>query len=217
MSYIKFDKTQLVNLEYSLQKELLRSNRAGSYASTTITGCNTRKYHGLLVTLQPQIDNQHHVFLSSLDLTVIQHNTEFNLGIHKYGDDVYEPGGHKYIRDFESDPIPKVTYRIGGVVLTKERVFAANDDRILIRYTLDDAHSSTRLRFKPLLAFRSVHGLSKQNNDVDTSYSQIENGIKVKMYKPYSPLYLQFSKKNSYIHNPDWYFGVEYTKEKNQI
>ena len=91
MSYIKFDKQQLVNLEYSLQKELLRSNRAGSYASTTITGCNTRKYHGLLVSLQPKIDNQHHVLLSSFDATVIQRNTEFNLGIHKYEDDVYYP------------------------------------------------------------------------------------------------------------------------------
>ncbi len=59
MGYITFDKQQLINLEYSLQKELLRSNRSGSYASTTIIGCNTRKYHGLLVSLQPQIDNEH--------------------------------------------------------------------------------------------------------------------------------------------------------------
>ena len=49
MSYLKFDKNQLVNLEYSLQREVLRSNRAGSYISTTLSGCNTRKYHGLLV------------------------------------------------------------------------------------------------------------------------------------------------------------------------
>ena len=214
MSYIEFDKTQLINLEYSLHKELLRSNRAGSYASTTITGCNTRKYHGLLVTLQPQIDNQHHVFLSSFDATVIQHNTEFNLGIHKYGDDVYEPGGHKYIRDFESDPIPKLTYRIGGVILTKERVFAANDDRVLIRYTFDDAHSPTKLRFKPFLAFRSVHFLSKENDDVDKSYAEVNNGIKVKMYEPYSELLMQFSKKVSYIHQPEWYYDIEYNKEK---
>ncbi|MBC8486626.1 MAG: glycogen debranching enzyme family protein [Bacteroidetes bacterium] len=214
MSYIEFDKTQLINLEYSLHKELLRSNRAGSYASTTITGCNTRKYHGLLVTLQPQIDNQHHVFLSSFDATVIQHNTEFNLGIHKYGDDVYEPGGHKYIRDFESDPIPKLTYRIGGVILTKERVFAANDDRVLIRYTLDNAHSPTKLRFKPLLAFRSVHFLSKENDDVYKSYSEVNNGIKVKMYEPYSELFMQFSKKVAYVHQPEWHYGIEYDKEK---
>ncbi len=214
MSYIKFDKQQLVNLEYSLQKELLRSNRAGSYSSTTITGCNTRKYHGLLVSLQPKIDNQHHVLLSSFDETVIQHETEFNLGIHKYEDDVYEPGGHKYIRDFESEPIPKLTYRVGGVVLSKERVFGANDDRILIKYTLEEANSPTKLRFKPYCAFRSVHDLSRANDDIDTSFIRVQNGVQVRLYEHYSPLFMQFSKKVNYIHNPNWYYGIEYSKEK---
>jgi len=166
------------------------------------------------VSLQPKIDNQHHVLLSSFDETVIQHDTEFNLGIHKYEDDVYEPGGHKYIRDFDSDPIPKLTYRVGGVVLSKERVFAANDDRILIKYTLEEAHSPTKLRFKPYCAFRSVHNLSKANENADTSFKRVQNGIKVKMYEAYSPLFMQFSKKVNYIHNPNWYYDIEYSKEK---
>jgi hypothetical protein len=46
MSYIKFEKSQVVNLEYSLAREMIRTNRAGSYSSTTLAGCNTRKYHG---------------------------------------------------------------------------------------------------------------------------------------------------------------------------
>ena len=133
MSYIRFDKKQLVNLESSLQKEILRSNTAGSYLSTTIIGCNTRKYHGLLVSLQPQINNQHHVFLSSLDETVILHDTKFQLGIHKYKEEVFEPGGHKYLDLFESDPIPALTYSVGGLTIVKERIFELNEDRILIR------------------------------------------------------------------------------------
>lgn len=216
MSYISFDKQQLVNLEYSLVKELLRTNRAGSYASTSIIRCNTRKYHGLLISQQPQIDNLHHVFLSTLDVTVIQQNTEFNLGIHKYEDNLYEPGGHKYIRDFESDPIPKITYRVGGVVLTSEMVFSHEEDRILIRYTLEEANSKTKLRFKPLLAFRSAHSLSAKNDYVDSSFSEIKNGVKVRMYEPYDYLHLQFSRKPAYHHQPDWYYGLEYTKEKSR-
>lgn len=216
MSYISFDKQQLVNLEYSLGKELLRTNRAGSYASTTIIRCNTRKYHGLLISTQPKIDNLHHVFLSALDVTVIQKNTEFNLGIHKYQDDLYEPGGHKYIRDFESDPIPKITYRVGGVVLTSEMVFSHEEDRILIRYTLEDAHSPTRLKFRPLLVFRNVHSLSAKNDYVDYSYKAINNGIKIRMYDPYDYLHMQFSRQTNYVHEPDWYYGVEYTKEKSR-
>ncbi len=213
MSYIKFDKKQLVNLESSLQKEILRSNRAGSYLSTTIIGCNTRKYHGLLVSLQPQINNQHHVLLSSLDETIIQQDSEFNLGIHKYSGDVYDPGGHKYLNEFRADPIPKLTYKVGGVEFTKERVFAANEDRILIRYTLVDAHSPTVLRFKPQLAFRSVHSLSKANTDINTSFNLAKNGINVRLYEPYTPLFMQFSKEVNYVHDPKWYYGIEYSKE----
>lgn len=216
MSYISFDKKQLVNLEYSLGKELLRTNRAGSYASTSIIRCNTRKYHGLLISLQPAIDALHHVFLSTLDVTVIQKNTEFNLAIHKYQDNLYEPGGHKYIRDFESDPIPKLTYRVGGVVLTSEMVFAQDEDRILVRYTLEDAHSPTKLRFKPLLAFRNVHSLSKKNDFVDTSFQEIHNGIRCRMYEPYDSLHMQFSKKVRFNAKPDWYYNIEYTKEKSR-
>ena len=93
MDYIKFDKSKLVNLEYSLTLEMLRSNRAGSYASTTVIGCNTRKYHGLLVTPQPQLDGGMHVLLSQLDETVIQHDQEFNLAIHKYKGEKYNPKG----------------------------------------------------------------------------------------------------------------------------
>jgi predicted glycogen debranching enzyme len=166
------------------------------------------------VSLQPQIDNEHHVFLSNLDVSVVQRNETFNLGIHKYADNIYEPGGHKYIRDFESEPIPKITYRVGGVVLTTERVFLENEDRILIKYTLVDAHSPTRLRFKPLLAFRNVHAMSKKNNNVDTSYTEVKNGIKLRMYQPYDPLFMQFSKKAKYNPKNDWYYGIEYTKEK---
>ena len=78
MSYLKFDKEQLINLEYALYKEILRSNRAGSYISTTINGCNTRKYHGILVCPVENFRGEKHVLLSSFDETVIQNDSEFN-------------------------------------------------------------------------------------------------------------------------------------------
>ena len=214
MSYIYFDKKQLVNLEYSLGKEILRTNRAGSYASTTIVRCNTRKYHGLLVSTQPQIDNQHHVFLSTLDVTLIQKDAEFNLGIHKYADNLFEPGGHKYLRDFVGDPIPKLSYRVGEALLSSDMVFSQNDDRILVRYTLEEAPAEIRLRFNPLLAFRNIHFLNKKNDQVNTSYNNIKNGISLKMYEDYDMLHLQFSKKVDFHPFPDWYYNIEYPKEK---
>ena len=214
MDYIKFDKSKLVNLEYSLNREMLRSNRGGSYASTTIIGCNTRKYHGLLVTHQPQLDGGMHVLLSQLDETIIQHDQEFNLAIHKYKGEKYSPKGHKYVTDFHIDTNLRITYRVGGVVLTKELLFAGTSDSIIIKYTLIEAHSPTQIRFRPFLAYRNIHALSKANNDVERKYDAIPNGIKVRMYQGYPFLHLQFSKENEYVHAPDWYFDFEYIREK---
>ena len=116
MSYLRFDKTLMTNLEESLQREILRTNKAGAYHCTTIVDCNTRKYHGLLVIPVPNLDDENHVLLSSLDETVIQHGAEFNLGLHKYQGNNFSPNGHKYIREFDCEHIPATTYRAGGVI-----------------------------------------------------------------------------------------------------
>lgn len=214
MNYITFEKNQLINLEYSLTKELLRTSREGAYSSSTIINCNTRKYHGLLVMPQPAIDEGNHVLLSTFDETVIQHNAEFNLAIHKYQGEVFSPKGHKYLKDFTADPFPKLTYIVGGVELTKEMLFSNKDGRMIIKYTLVEAHSPTRIRFKPFLAFRNIHSLTRANYDADTRYEEVDNGIKLRMYRGYSYLHLQFSKKPEYVHVPDWYYNIEYIKEK---
>lgn len=214
MSYISFEKSQLVNLEYSLPKELLRTSREGAYASTTIINCNTRKYHGLLVVPQPAMDNGNHVLLSAFDETLIQHNAEFNLAIRKYKGETYQPKGHKYLTDLVNEPIPRLTYAVGGIVFTKEMLFSHKDGRTIIKYTLVSANSPTTIRFRPFLAFRNIHALCKANYDVDKSYEEIENGIRVRMYKGYSYLNLQFSRKPEYVHVPDWYYNVEYIREK---
>ncbi|UCH14597.1 MAG: glycogen debranching enzyme family protein [Bacteroidales bacterium] len=214
MSYLNFEKSQLINLEYSLSKEILRSNRAGSYASTTIVGCNTRKYHGLLICPMENLDGDRHILLSSLDDTIVQHNSEFNLGIHKYEGDNYVPKGHKYLRDFEADPVPKLVYRVGGVVIEKERLLVENQQQFLIRYKILEADHSTKIRFKPFLAFRSIHKLSKANTYANTKVKFIANGIKSKLYDGFPYLHLQFSKKAEYVHSPDWYYNIEYLEEQ---
>ena len=214
MSYLKFDKTLMINLEESLKREVLRTNRVGAYHCTTVVDCNTRKYHGLLVMPVPGLGNGNHVLLSSLDETVIQHGAEFNLGLHKYHGDNYSPKGHKYIRQFDCESMPRTIYRVGGVILAKEKVFTAFGNRFLIKYTLLDAHSPTTLRFRPFLAFRSVSSLTSENNEVNKNYTEIENGIRTCMYAGYPDLNMQFSKPCKFVFQPDWYRGVEYTKER---
>lgn len=216
MAYLQFDKTKLINLEYSLNKEVLRSNRAGSYACTTIIGCNTRKYHGLLICPVEKFGGDNYVFLSSLDETLIQHDNQFNLGIHKYPGDNYEPKGHKYVYDFEADITSSTDYHVGGAVLKKEVLLVDQEEQVLIRYTLVDAQSPTKLRFKPFLAFRNHHQLSKANMFANTKVAKVENGVKSKMYTGFPSLYMQFSKDVEFIQVPDWYYNIEYTEEQDR-
>lgn len=214
MGYLRFEKSLMTNLEEALPRELLRTNRSGAYSCSTIVDCNTRKYHGLLVVPIPELDDDNHVLLSSLDVTVIQHGAEFNLGLHKYQGNHYSPKGHKYIREFDCDKVPTTLYRVGGVLLKKEVVFQHYADRILIRYTLVDAHSTTTLRFRPFLAFRSVRQFTHENGVASRVYDVVDNGIKTCMYAGYPDLFMQFSKKNEFVFQPDWYRGVEYPKEQ---
>ena len=200
MSYLKFDKTVMINLEESLTREVLRTNRLGAYHCTTVVDCNTRKYHGLLVMPVPAIDDDNHVLLSSLDETVIQHGAEFNLGLHKYQGNNFSPKGHKYIREYSSETVPRTLYRVGGVIFSKEKVFSLFDNRIMIKYTLEDCPSATTLSFRPFMAFRNVNELTHANGNVNQTYTEITNGIKTCMYPGYPDLYMQFSKKVKFVY-----------------
>jgi len=212
MSVLKFDKTSLGNLEYSLKREMLATDRTGGYMSTTIVCCNTRKYHGLMVC---PIDNsdKSYVMLSSLDETVIQHEQAFNLALHKFPGN-YEPKGHKYIVDFQYTPTPTITYRVGGVVLKKELLWVHSRAQLLVRYTLVDCHSETTLRLRPFLAFRDKHALSKANMDADGHSYPINGGVRCRLYDSFPWLNMQIDKAGvEFIAAPDWYYDFEYEEE----
>ncbi|MDE5664720.1 MAG: amylo-alpha-1,6-glucosidase [Duncaniella sp.] len=213
MSYLKFDKNLMINLEQSLPKEMLRTNQSGAYHCTTIVDCNTRKQHGLLVVPVPELGNSWHVMLSSLDLTVYQHGAPFNLALHRYRGGVMSPNGHKYIREYDCESVPRTTYRVGGVILTKEKIFISNENRILIRYTLVEAHSPTTLRFRPVLAFRDANELCVANNAIDQTIPEIQNGVSACLYPGYPRLFMQFSNKPTWTYEPNWYNGFEYVKD----
>lgn len=214
MSYLKFDKNLLINLEQSLRLEVLRTNQSGAYHCTTIVGANTRKQHGLLVIPVPEIDDNSHVLLSSLDETVIQHDAPFNLGLHRYSGGVYSPNGHKYIREYDCERVPTHTFRVGGVILKREKIFITNENRILIRYTLVDAHSKTTLQFRPFLAFRNANDLCVENQVASRDYKEVSNGISTCMYEGYPELFMQVNHKPKFVFDPHWYKGIEYIKDQ---
>lgn len=212
MSALTFDKSELGNLEYSLQREMLATDRIGGYMSTTIVCCNTRRYHGLMVAPIDDSDRTY-VLLSALDETIIQHDQTFNLALHRY-QGTYEPRGHKYITDFEYTPTPTITYRVGGVILKKEMLWIHKRTQLMIRYTLVDAHSETRLRLRPYLAFRDKHALTHANMEADGHSYPAVNGVKCRLYRSFPWLYMQTSKPDAeFVPAPDWYYNFEYLQD----
>ncbi len=214
MGYIKFDKAQVVNLEYSLSREILRSNRAGSYSSTTIVGCNTRKYHGWLVCPVDGMGGERHVLLSSVDTTVVSNGQSFNTGIRKYHGDYFSPKGHKYVEDFDIQDIPGMTYRVGNVIMKQERILVHYKEQLLIRYTIIDTDEPVKLQLRPFLAFRSIHQLTHANMWANTRTEPVPNGIRIRMYDGFPWLNMQVSGKAEFVPVPDWYLGVEYVEEQ---
>ena len=212
MAYLEFNKQELVNLEYSLKREILLSNRAGGYVNTTIVGCNTRKYHGLLVVPIDNFNGEKHILLSNVHESLIQHQKSFNLGINSYGE-IHEPKGHKYIVDFEMNYASTITYRVGGMVFSKTIMFLRDCEQVLIKYSLLEAHSPTILRIKPFLAFRNIHALTSANTNANTKYVKTDNGVIFNMYKGFPNLVLQLSKENEWIASPDWYKNIVYKEE----
>ena len=212
MAFLKFNKSELVNLEYSLKREILEANRTGAYCNTSIVTCNTRRYHGLLAVPVDELGGGKYMLLSSLDESLVLNGKQFNLGIHCYGD-TYEPRGHKYIVDFDANPVPVVTYKVGGIIFTKTITMAPDNDQVLIKYELLEAPSKLTLMLKPFLAFRSIHSLTMQNSDAYTAYDEVDGGVSFRLYNGFPDLNLQLSGKSSFKSQPYWYTGVTYSDE----
>ena len=212
MAFLKFNKSELVNLEYSLKRELIIANETGAYCNTSIVTCNTRRYHGLLAVPVKELGGGKYMLLSALDESLILRGKQFNLGIHCYGD-TYDPKGHKYIVDFDANPVPVVTYKVGGILFTKTIMMVPDSDQVLIKYELLEAPSKLTLNLKPFLAFRSIHSLTSQNPEAYTAYDEVAGGAAFRLYNGFPYLNMQLSNPASFKYQPYWYSGVTYSDE----
>ena len=212
MAFLKFNKSELVNLEYSLKREILAANDSGAYCNTSIVACNTRRYHGLLAVPVDELGGGKYMLLSALDESLTLRGKQFNLGIHCYGG-TYDPKGHKYIVDFDANPVPVITYKVGGILFTKTIMMVPDNDQVLIKYELLEAPSKLTLSLKPFLAFRSVHSLTNQNAEAYTGYDEIESGVAFRLYNGFPYLNMQVSGQAAFKSQPYWYSGVTYSDE----
>lgn len=216
MNYIEFDKSDLVNLNFSKTREILRCSRTGAFANTTLCGLNTRKYHGLFIVPQDKFNGDRHVLVSNLNETVVVNDMDFHISIHQYKGGVINPKGNKYLQKFSADNIPVYQYRVGKFNFTKEFLFLNDSDRLIIKYTILDDYESASVQFEPMLAFRSIHSLTFANDSANTQYLPVANGVGFCLYDNFTPVYIQCSESITYQHEPSWFKDIEYEEELNR-
>ncbi len=198
----------------SLQREWLETNGLGDYASSTVPGCNTRKYHGLLVADLKQPSGRH-VLLSTMEESLLAGGVERFFSCRRHSD-VFFPEGYKCQHEFWAAPWPKAVWRMGEVWLMRELLMVPKKTLVIMRYTVF-AESGLReapvLRVKPLLAFRNAHSLTYANAAINTETWSVRSGMGVRPYEALPSLYIQVSGEHSFRPLPEWCRGVRYPAE----
>ncbi len=214
----EFDKAQCQNLRKSLRYEWLETNGLGDYASGTIVGCNTRKYHGLYVGNLDKPAGRH-VLLSALEETLIENGTEFCFSSRQHPGSFY-PRGHEYLRGVTVGAWPTFRYRMGEVILTREIIMPRGWHVTLVRYSVKFGNAGARdlkelkLIVRPLLAYRGFHTLTKANMDLRVKTWPAPSGFKIAPYEEMPELYMQTASPFAFYPSPDWYYNVEYLLER---
>lgn len=196
----------------STSLEYLQVAREGAYTASSACGCNTRKYHGLLVVPQPQIDGEEHVLLSALEETLSCNGEAYHFGVHHYPG-AYHPEGFRYIREFAAGRILRWTYEANGCLFRKELALEDEHNRLMIRYTLLKAPGTATLRLLPLLAFRNKHHVGGFHGHLHPAVEPAASGVRIR-YPLYTPLYLQLSGGSLFFASPEWFYNVEYPLER---
>src|ERR1043166_8300670 len=171
---IQFDKHTCRNLESALGREWLETNGIGGFSSSTITGLNTRRYHGLLVAAtKPPVGRM--VLLSKLEETLIVEGRRFDLSCNRYPGVIY-PQGHMYLKQFRQDPFPVAVYEVDGLELEKSVFMVHGENTTVIQYQLRGAApGACSLELRPLIAFRDYHSTTHENGALNPSL-QIQPG-----------------------------------------
>ena len=213
MAFLKFNKSELVNLAYSLKREILSANKTGAYCNTSIVTCNTRRYHGLLAVTLDRFGGDRFLLLSDVDETLVVNGKQFNLGIHCYGD-VYDPRGHKYVVDFSADPVPQITCKVGEILFRKSIVLAPDRDQVLVKYEVLESPAPVVLHLRPYLAFRNIHDLTHANPQANMAGTEIPGGMTFRLYPEFPDLHVQVSDaKAKFSSNPYWNYNITYSDE----
>ena len=137
---------------------------SGGWSGSSLSGCNTRRYHGLLMAaIKPPTERM--FLVSKLDETIILDNNRYELSTNDYGDALY-PKGIQYLHSFKRDIFPEWIYEVAGIRLRKTVTMVYGENTTLIRYEVLKAEKIFTMQFLPLIAARGYHELQHAYNNI---------------------------------------------------
>jgi predicted glycogen debranching enzyme len=200
------------NIEKALRREWLETNGIGGFSSASITGANTRRYHGLLTAAtKPPVGRM--VLLSKLEETLILGGRRVDLSTNQYSGAIY-PHGFELLTSFRLDPFPIYTFEVDGVQLEKSVFMPQGSNTVVVEYRVLAAPRKTdlRLEIRPLIAFRDYHSLTHENGALDPTLQQESGMVSIRPYDGVPRLYLAHNAEQV-DGNRDWYRQFFYAFE----
>ncbi len=206
---IQYDRNTCADFEKACQREWLETNGLGGFASSTICGANTRRYHGLLVaSVEPMV---RYLLLSKLEETIVVDGQAFELSTNVYPGAVY-PNGHRWLTGFRLDPFPVFTFQAGSAIVEKRVFLVQAENTVVIEYALVEG-PDCRLDIRPLIAFRGYHELTHRNEALNGTLDESERLFSI---QPYGALpRLQFAHNATRVERVgEWFLNFEYPVER---
>jgi predicted glycogen debranching enzyme len=212
---VRFERSICGDFNAATTREWLETNGIGGFASSTIAGVNTRRYHGLLTAAtKPPLGRM--LLLSKLEETLITGGQRFELSANQYSGAIH-PRGYELLSEFRLDPFPIWTWEIAGAKITKTLFLVQGENSVVIEYEIDpavgDAASSCELEVRPLIAFRDYHATTHANSALN---SAVESADGFASIQPYAGVpRLNFAHNAAHLDRSCvWYYGFEYGKER---
>ena len=205
---MKYSKEEL-NLENGLKKEWLVTNGIGGFASSTIIGANTRKYHGLLVVpiIPPA---RRRLILSKIDESIIIDKRKYEL-FTNVGKN-YISQGYKYQISFEKSMLPVFQYKVEDVEITKIICMEHFKNTVGVYYKIKNGKKSSKLILTPVMNFRNAHGINKNHIfKVDQKVKGQKLELKI---DDGNPIYIKINDGKYIEHHNDTFFNMFYIEEE---
>lgn len=205
------NKNTLNNYDAAIELEWLETNGIGGWAGSSVVGCNTRRYHSLLMAATvPPAERMN--LVSKLDETIVVNDERYELGTNNYGD-VITPQGYQYLSGFKKEIFPEWTYEVNGVALKKTISMVHGENTTVILYEVVKAPQVFTLELLPLLSVRGYHSLMHANNAAHWDASFDNNIFRAKVYDATPDIFIKVPNAN-YQHHPNWFYNFNYSIEQ---